>query len=162
MRTTKVTITQALLSVLMLIAGIGIPIMAALNAGLGSRIGHPFAAVVILCAVAFLIGVVLLAFMGLPDLSNIKTIPPFYFIAGSLFVLYIASITFSAPKIGLANAVFFVLLGQLISAAIIDHFGLWDSIQSPITPKRIIGILVMAVGVYLARKDVTSSLPPHM
>ena len=156
------TITQALLSVLMLIAGIGIPIMAAWNAGLGSRINHPLAAVAILCAVALVVSVVLLVLMGLPDLSNIKTIPPFYFIAGSLFVLYIASITFVAPKIGLANAVFFVLLGQMISAAAIDHFGWWDSIQSPITRKRIIGILVMAVGVYLARKDVTSSLPPNI
>ena len=153
------SISQALLSALMLIAGIGIPIMAAWNAGLGSRIDHPLAAVVILCAVALVIGVVLLAFTGLPDVSNIKTVPPLYFFAGTLFVLYIASITFAAPRIGLANAVFFVLLGQLISAAMIDHFGWWGSIQSPITTKRIIGILVMAVGVYLARKDVTGSLP---
>ena len=34
------------------------------------------------------------------------------------------AITFAAPRIGLANAVFFVLLGQLLMAAAIDHFAL--------------------------------------
>ncbi len=155
------TVIQTLLSVLMLIAGIGIPVMAAWNAGLGSRIGHPFAAVVVLCAVALVISITLLAITGLPDLSNVGTIPPLYLVAGALFVLYIASITFAAPKIGLANAVFYVLLGQLISAALIDHFGWWDSVQSPITAKRTAGILIMAIGVYLARKDVISAIPPQ-
>lgn len=156
------TSTQMLLSTLMLIAGIGIPVMAAWNAGLGSRLSHPFAAVVVLCAIALVISLVILAFTGLPDLSSAPKIPPLYFLAGGLFILYIASITFAAPRIGLANAVFYVLLGQLISAAVIDHYGWWDTIQSPITAKRVIGILIMAVGVYLARKDVISALPQQV
>lgn len=155
------TSTQVLLSALMLIAGIGIPIMAAWNAGLGSRTGHPFAAVVVLCAVALVISIAFLVFTGVPDLSNAPKVPTFYFFAGALFILYIASITFAAPRIGLANAVFYVLLGQLISAAVIDHYGWWDAVRSPITPKRIFGIFIMAVGVYLARKDVMSALPPQ-
>lgn len=155
------TATQILLSTLMLIAGIGIPVMAAWNAGLGSRIGHPIAAVVVLCAVALVISVAFLFFTGIPDLSSAPKVPTFYLFAGALFILYIASITFAAPRIGLANAVFYVLLGQLISAAVIDHYGWWDAVQSPITLKRVAGIFIMAVGVYLARKDVMSVLPPQ-
>ena len=56
--------------------------------------------------------------------------------------------------IGLGNAIFFVLLGQIVAAAIIDHFGLLGAIQSAITPKRALGLVVMAVGLYLARKPV--------
>ena len=37
-------------------------------------------------------------------------------------VFYILSITTIAPKFGIGNAVFFVLIGQLASAAVIDHF----------------------------------------
>ena len=155
------TTTQIFLSGLMLIAGIGIPIMAAWNAGLGARIENPIGAVLILCIVALVLCSALLAFVGLPDLSGARSIPPIYFLAGSLFILYMASITFAAPRIGLANAVFYVLLGQLISAAIIDHFGWWDTIQSPITLKRVAGILIMVVGIYLARKDVLPSIPPQ-
>ncbi|MEO0398133.1 MAG: DMT family transporter [Pseudomonadota bacterium] len=150
------TTEQLLFSALMLIAGIGIPVMAALNAGFGAQISHPIGAVVILCLVALALSLVLLVFVGAPNLSEISATPPIYFFAGVFFILYIASVTYAAPKIGLANAVFYVLLGQLVSAAIIDHFGLWNAVQSPITVKRIIGILIMVVGVYLARKDVIS------
>jgi bacterial/archaeal transporter family-2 protein len=46
------------------------------------------------------------------------------------------------------------LLGQLAAAAAIDHYGLWGAVQTAITPRRIAGIAVMAIGVYLARKPV--------
>ena len=60
----------------------------------------------------------------------------------------------AAPKIGIGNAIFFVLLGQLAAAAAIDHFGLWGAMKSTLTPRRAAGIAVMALGVYLARKPV--------
>ena len=67
---------------------------------------------------------------------------------------YVLSITWAAPRIGIGNAVFFVLLGQLIAAALIDHFGLWGAMVATLTPRRLVGIAVMAQGVYLARKPV--------
>jgi transporter family-2 protein len=57
------------------------------------------------------------------------------------------------PKIGLGNAIFFVLLGQLAAAAIIDHFGLFGASVSPISLRRSFGLAVMAAGVFLSRKD---------
>ena len=47
---------------------------------------------------------------------------------------------------------FYVLLGQLIAATIIDHFGLWGAVTTPVTARRLLGLVVMAAGVYLARK----------
>jgi transporter family-2 protein len=61
-------------------------------------------------------------------------------------------VTWSAPRIGVGNAIFFVLLGQLIAAAIIDHFALFGAARTTLTIQRAIGLLVMAVGVYLAKK----------
>ena len=152
-------LSQLVLSGLMLLAGVGIPIMAAMNAGLGVRVSSPMAAVAVLCLIALVLSVVLLCFAGVPAPANFHQVPPTYYLAGALFILYMASITFAAPRIGLANAVFYVLLGQLISAAVIDHFGLWDAIRSEITTRRLLGLIVMAAGVYLARKDVVSSVP---
>ena len=114
------TLSQLFLSGLMLIAGIGIPVMAAWNADLGSRIANPMAAVFLLSLAALIVSSGLLIFSGTPTLGALKQVPPLYYLAGALFVLYMASITFAAPRIGLANAVFYVLLGQLIRAAIID------------------------------------------
>ncbi len=145
-------------TLLMLAAGFGIPMMANLNAGLGVRLSNPLAAVVVLTGVTFLTSsLVLLASGGIGDLpviGHFKTIPTVYFLGGVLFVFYITSITWAAPRIGVGNAIFIILLGQLLSATTIDHFGLFGAIKSTITPKRALGLLVMAVGLYLAQKEV--------
>ena len=64
----------------------------------------------------------------------------------------VRSVTWSAPRIGVGNAIFFVLLGQLIAAATIDHFGLFGALKTELTARRALGLVVMAVGVYLAKK----------
>jgi len=64
----------------------------------------------------------------------------------------VLTITFIAPKFGIGNAVFFVLLGQLISAAAIDHFGLFGAPVSPLGAARVGGIALMAAGVYLTQQ----------
>ena len=138
---------------LMLIAGAGIPVMAAMNAQVGLQLQSPIAAVVILCAVALVASLILLATQ--PSAHwQLTEIPPGYFASGMLFILYIGSITFTAPIIGLGNAIFFVLLGQLIASAIIDHFGLFNSLPYAFDSKRLLGITLIVVGIYLARKTV--------
>lgn len=151
---------QILLSFLMLAAGVGIPIMAAMNAGLGVRIQSPMSAVFVLCSVALLISAVLLTFSAKPSWNMMATAPPIFYVGGAFFVFYIATITISAPIIGLGNAVFYVLLGQILCAAAIDHYGLFGVSISAITPRRILGLLIMAIGVYLARKDIVQAVIP--
>lgn len=65
---------------------------------------------------------------------------------------YILTITYIAPHFGVGNAVFFVLLGQLISAAAIDHFGLFGAQVSPLGLARAGGIALMASGVWLTQQ----------
>ena len=78
--------------------------------------------------------------------------PPLYYAGGLIVSLYILSITWTAPRIGVANAVFLVLLGQIVAAATIDQFGLFGAVKSSLTTQRIIGIVFMLVGTHLARR----------
>lgn len=136
---------------IMLAAGIGIPILAALNAALGVRLGSPVAAATILFAVAFGATALILLVTGPGALAGARDAPPHLFLAGLFVAFYVLSITFIAPKIGVGNAVFFVLLGQLISAALIDHFGLFGAAQASLSAMRAGGIAVMALGVWLTQ-----------
>ncbi len=138
---------------LMLVAGAGIPVMAAMNAQVGLQLQSPIAAVVVLCSVAMVASITLLFTQPSPD-WQLTEVPPIYFASGFLFILYIGSITFTAPIIGLGNAIFFVLLGQLIASAVIDHFGLFNSVPYALDIKRLLGILLIVGGIYLARKTV--------
>ncbi len=142
------------IAAMMFAAGLGIPVFAAFNSALGQQLGGPVAATAVTFAIGLVLAVALLAFVGFPPRSGFTFERP-YIWAGALFMLfYGVSIAFAAPKIGVGNAVFFVLLGQLVAAAAIDHFALWGAMPASLTAKRAAGIAVMALGVYLARKPV--------
>ncbi|MCP2016746.1 MAG: DMT family transporter [Erythrobacter sp.] len=142
------------LAAMMFAAGLGIPVFAALNAGLGQQLGGPVAATAVTFAIGFVIATAMLVFTGFPAASTFTFERPWLWIGAVVMLFYATSVAYSAPRIGLGNAIFFVLLGQIVAAAIIDHFGLLGSIQSAITPKRALGLAVMAFGLYLARKPV--------
>lgn len=140
--------------VILFIAGTGIPLMAALNGGLGVRLGNPIPAVFVLFLLALSITTVLTLSIALPSKAEIAAIPIHYYMGGVFVAFYVLSITWIAPKIGLGNAIFFVLFGQLIAAAIIDHFGLLNVLKTPVTSVRIVGIGLMIIGIYLAKKPI--------
>ncbi|KGB83530.1 membrane protein [Rhodovulum sp. NI22] len=142
-------ITTLKFAAIMLSAGLGIPVLAALNAALGVRLGSPAAAAACLFAVALLCACVVLLLTGPGPPKAVAGAPKHLFLAGGLIAFYVLSITWIAPSFGVGNAVFFVLLGQLISAATIDHFGLMGALPQPLSPTRATGIAVMAVGVFV-------------
>jgi transporter family-2 protein len=142
------------IALMMIVVGMGIPVTAALNAGLGTHIQSPVAASVILFAVGLVMTAIVLAFIGLPSRGVFTGLSPWYYLAAVGVVFYVLSVTWSAPRIGVGNAIFFVLLGQLVAAAVIDHFGLFGAAKSALTTQRAIGLAVMAIGVYLAKKPV--------
>ncbi len=136
----------------MLAAGFGVPILAALNAALGVRLGSPAAAAAILFCVALGATLVVLAFTGIAPLRAAIHAPKHLMLAGLLVAFYVLSITYVAPRFGVGNAVFYVLLGQLISAAAIDHFGLFGAQISPLSLTRAAGIALMAAGVFVTQQ----------
>ena len=89
---------------------------------------------------------------GPQALAKAGQAPKYLFLAGVLIAFYVLSITWIAPRFGVGNAVFFVLLGQLVSAAAIDHFGLFGARISPLSATRAFGIALMAAGVFVTQK----------
>lgn len=139
-------------AITMLFAGIGIPLLAALNAALGKHMGSPVAAATILFTVALALTTLVLLITGPGALANAAGAPKHLFLGGCFVAFYVLSVTFIAPKFGVGNAVFFVLLGQLISAAAIDHFGLFTANVSPLNLTRTAGIAIMAFGVWVTQR----------
>ncbi|WP_445358359.1 DMT family transporter [Microbulbifer sp. ANSA005] len=138
---------------LMLIAGIGIPIMAALNSGLGIKLGSSALATTLLFLVGLVISAAyLLKTEGLPSAVFSKEIAWYFYLGGILVAFYILSVTWVSPRYGVGNAVSFVLLGQLLAISVIDHFGLLGAQQTSLDTKRLIGLAMMVVGVLLVVK----------
>lgn len=137
----------------MLLAGIGIPILAALNSQLGARLGAPVAAGFVLFSVGFAAASVLLLLSGQSGaLSLLSAQPKYLLLAGLLMAFYAFSITFVAPRFGVGNAVFCVLLGQMIAATLIDHFGLFGAVVHPVSLTRAAGLVAMVAGLAMIKR----------
>jgi bacterial/archaeal transporter family-2 protein len=137
-------------ALLMFIAGMGIPVMATLNGQLGIKLDSPALAATILFTVG---GVVSLGYLffsgGMPKFPITQPISIIFYLGGLFVVFYILSITWVSPRFGIGNAISLVLLGQLISMAIIDHYGILGSPMNSISIQRIAGLVFMIFGVFL-------------
>lgn len=142
-------------SAVMLLAGIGIPTMAALNGGLGSRLLSSTLATAISLAVGFLaVAAYLVVTEDIPAKLYSSNTPLYYYFGGLCVAFYIISVTWIAPRFGVSNAIAFALLGQLIAMSAIDHFGLMGAQQSALGTQRAIGLAFMVVGVILVLNKV--------
>ena len=135
----------------MLVVGLGIPVFAALNGNLGARLQNPVLAAIIALSVGIVacLGAMLLS-GKIPNLVVESAIPFYSYLGGLFVVFYVLGMTWIAPKFGVGNAVAFVLLGQIISMAIIDHFSLLGAAYHPISAQRFVGIALMAIGVFMS------------
>lgn len=137
-------------ALIMTAAGVGVPLLAALNAALGRHLASPAGAGVILFVMAMGAALAVFALTG-GSFRGVATAPRHLFMAGLFVAFYVLSVTWIAPSFGVGNAIFFVLLGQLLSAAVIDHFGLFGALTSPLTATRLLGIAMMGAGVFLTQ-----------
>jgi bacterial/archaeal transporter family-2 protein len=139
---------QVKYAAIMLLAGVGIPLLAALNSRLGARIASPNLAAVVLFAVALMSCVAVAAVSsGTQGLALVPAQPWHLFLGGLFVAFYVLSVTWVAPRFGLGNAIFFVLMGQMLSATTIDHFGLFGAMVKPVDVGRLVGLALMAIGV---------------
>lgn len=140
------------LYLIMLAAGIGVPVLAALNAALGRTIGSPAVAACAMFIIALICTAIVAVLTAPQAISKLASAPKHLYFAGVLIAFYLLSVTWIAPVIGVGNAVFLVLIGQMIAAATIDHFGLFGAAVSPLNMTRATGLCVMAAGVFLTQK----------
>lgn len=134
-------------------AGALIPVLAAMNGRLGRELGSiPYSVLPVF--IAGLVGAVLFIWVAkapFPTLEKISKVPVYYYASGLIMLFYIVSATFLTPRFGVANTIFFVVVTQIISATIIDHFGLFGSAVQTFDLKRALGILLLFGGLILAR-----------
>ena len=139
-------------AITMLAAVIGIPVLAKMNAALGRYPGAPMLAGTFLLAVGFPTSLVVAMITEPGAIVKLASAPRHLLLAVILVAFCVLSITVIAPKFGSGNAIFFVLIGQLLSTATIDHFGLFDAQPVALSWPRLSGLLLMATGVLLTQK----------
>ena len=135
------------------LAGAFIPAMAVLNSRLGRTLGAPEHAVVMLFAVGLSVATLygLLSTGRLPTFATWGHALPQDFLGGVIVAFYILSVTLLVPRFGLVNTILCVMTSQIISAAVIDHFGLFGATGRPMTALKVAGVALLLSGLMVTQ-----------
>ncbi len=144
-----------LLMFLTLVIGGLLPMQAILNTRLGKQTGGPLMA----SFLSFFVGLVCLLVlnMGINTSSVLQLKPasvtPWYiWLGGFLGAIFVGYITWVNQQQGVALTFALVVSGQIFSSLIIDHYGLLGSAVRTITLEKIIGGVLIIIGIILIKK----------
>lgn len=82
------------------------------------------------------------------NLGKWNSVPWYLLWAGAFGLVLISTINFTIPRIGVAGGLMLVVIGQMMMAVAIDHFGWLNAEIRPVTPQRLMGLVLLFVGVW--------------
>ncbi len=141
-------------TLLVVFIGCFLAIQGSINTQLTTYLKHPIQGAL----VNFVVGATTLLALNfifktqIPDWAHLKTAPWYLFVGGLMGALFVSSVIFFIPKIGVTTVLAASIAGQLIAASLIDHFGFFGLSAHPVSISRILGILLMLVGIFLIQR----------
>ena len=136
----------------LLVAGAALSVQAPINAVLARASGGLIAAACISFAIG-LVGCLLLAGVTgeWPAWSRVPEVPWYAYLGGIIGVFYLLATAWSVPQIGVLSVLISVILGQMVAALVLDHFGALGLTVREISWQRLAGVGLVALGLVLAR-----------
>ncbi|WP_414044066.1 DMT family transporter [Macrococcus sp. EM39E] len=136
---------------LALMIGLMMPIQTAVNSRLRTYVLSPFMA----SFISFLVGTLFLFIMTLATkhsvlipLAVFQNNPFWIWLGGLLGVIGLTTNILLFPKLGGVQTVVLPIMGQILMSMMIDHFGLFYSPEKSFTLLRLVGIVILIIGVF--------------
>ncbi len=131
-----------------LLGGVAVGFQTPTSNAIGQRVGGISSSLIV-----HLSGAIFSAFFlilrGGENIRNFKNLPAWMFLSGLFGVVVITSISYTVPRIGAAAAISLIIIGQLVTGLIVDHFGLLEAAQRSIDGYRILAVVFLIIGGYL-------------
>ena len=133
--------------------GVLIALQAPTNAMLARTGGSPVLAALISFAVGTLaLFAVWLASGNRPGAEPFARLPYYAWFGGIYGAFFVAVAAFAAPRIGLASLITIGIAGQIVSALVLDHFGVLGLPRDPVSVTKLLGVALVLAGVVLVRR----------
>jgi transporter family-2 protein len=135
------------------LAGLALPIQFSINAQLRTVVGSPLVA----ATISFIVGAITLFTVSLFKAGfslnkGIASAPWWVWTGGVLGAFYVLATIILIPRIGAGTTVALVLAGQIVASVLIDHFGLINVPINLLSMPRILGAILVIIGVVLIQK----------
>lgn len=131
--------------------GIAMTVQTAINSQLREFLYSPLQAALL----SFLIGTIVLAVLVFfqqvdkPTFQHLMRMPGYLWLGGFLGVYAISMSIYTAPKLGFLSLFGLIIFGQIMASMIVDHFGFLGNEKIAIDWKRLMGGVVIFIGVLL-------------
>lgn len=140
-------------ALVMLVGGAVLAVQAPANASLVRPLGSPLNAAL----ASFVIGTIGLAIAAAvlrssPDMPALRATPWYAWIGGLCGAVFVGSLAFATPRIGVAAALTLAILGQTVVALALDHVGAFGFPARPVDLTKILGVGLICAGVLLVRR----------
>lgn len=144
------------------LVGLVMPIQTSANSRLRLSVGSPFLASLVSFSVGFLTLLVasLLIDGHLPPISAAFGLPAWIWSGGVLGVVVLTGNIFLFPRLGSVQTVVLPITGQVLMGLIIDHFGLFRAPEHALNLTRVLGAVLLIVGVIGAIGVIDAALRP--
>jgi bacterial/archaeal transporter family-2 protein len=137
-----------LLVLLMACGGVAVAMQPSINARLARNIGN-LESSLISFAVGTLALLVAVMIFGRGSLRGVGGASWWELTGGFLGAYFVTMTIIAVPRLGTAAVMAIAITGQLVSGAMLDHYGLFGLRQIPLTALRGIGILLLCLGASL-------------
>ncbi len=142
---------------LMVLGGLAssmIPLQGIVNGRLGATLANPLLASLISFVTGTVVIFVTYCFVhrDLPRLTQLSSIPWYLYIGGTIGFIYITVVLMVVPKIGPANLLAASIIGQMVMALLLDHWGVLGIPQIPISLTRICGVALLFAGTWMIQR----------
>jgi len=140
------------LSVIAFSGGVCLAVQAGFNSQLGVLLKKPiFASVATsISSISFALLFILFSQKEKLDWHITKNVRWYLWFIGGLFsIVGITLYYYTIPKVGIANVISLGLCGQLIFSVIASYYGWFDIVPESISFKKITGILLLTISVFL-------------
>lgn len=129
-----------------IISGISMSLQGVFNTRLGEKIGT-WETNTLVQLTGLIITLIITVFVGKGDFKALNGANKIYLLGGALGVVIIFTVMMSIGSLGTTCAIGIILVSQLVTAALIDYFGLFGSEKINFTLKEFIGVAIMIIGI---------------
>lgn len=140
--------------VLALLVGAGLVVQVGLNMAISRVLGSAPAAALVNFLVGSLILATLVALLrpDWPTRAQLSSIPLWAWLGGAFGAAYVATATFAGPRLGALMLLALTVAGQMLASIIVDHYGLLGFAEQPVTMTRLLGVALLAAGIFLVAR----------
>ncbi len=136
------------LIVLMVAGGVAVAVQPSINARLAEKTGFLLAA-----TISFTVGAIVLLLVSLStrqgSFRRVSEVD-WWQLSGGLFGAFFVTMTIiGVPRIGTTAVLALTIVSQLVAGLLMDHYGLFGMRGIPLDYKRLLGVVLLLLGVAL-------------